>query len=530
MINKGFNYTVKKNFKKSIFYAAACMAAVLLLSSCTGSSSQNAASQTKNNAEDKTKTIKVGSTSAVVSGLDPAVDWNGWYTVRYGIAETLFRLDDSLNPVPWLASSYKNIDENTWEIKIKDNVVFSNGEKMTAQKVIDSLKRAGDMNSRAASLKDCEYTAGSDGKTITIKTKEPYVALINDLCDPYSAVIDTAAGKDFEKSPIGTGPFVISEFNENTKAVMKKNDKYWDGEVKADSIEYINVADFDTLALSINSGELDVAQDLSPESAQTLKNNTDINLNMTTQSRTYQLYFNLETMKDKAVREAVMYALDKETIDNVQLNGCVLPANGAFLENSSYGGKNLKLRKYDLSKAKELLKDAGYTDTDNDGIVEKDGKPLKIKFCIYKRLAMENMAVEMQSDLKKAGIDADVTVYEKSTFYKSGDFDIGLYSIVTMPTGDAYPFLRDCMQTDGVANFGKYYNKEVQEDLEKLSKEFNKEERSAIVDRIQQAASDDAAFDYMGFNKMYTAVSKDVEGYLTTSNDYYQVTKDTYKK
>lgn len=80
---------------------------------------------------------------------------------------------------------------------LKKNVTFSNGEAMTPQKVIDSLKRVGDMNERAGFLKTAVYTV--DGDAVVIKTEKPRLTLINDLADPYATIIDVANTKDFEK-------------------------------------------------------------------------------------------------------------------------------------------------------------------------------------------------------------------------------------------------------------------------------------------------------------------------------------------
>ena len=75
------------------------------------------------------KTVHVGGTVAVTSTMDPAKEWMGWYAVRYGVGETLFRLDDAMKPQPWLAEKAENVEPTVWRITLKDNVTFSNGTK-----------------------------------------------------------------------------------------------------------------------------------------------------------------------------------------------------------------------------------------------------------------------------------------------------------------------------------------------------------------------------------------------------------------
>ncbi len=506
--------------RKIWFVGLALILAVSLLAGCgTGASSEG-----KNGTSD---TVVFGSTNGVLATLDPAVDWAGWYPVRYGVGETLFKLDEELRPSPWLAESYENIDPLTWKITLNDKATFSNGEKVTGDKVVESLKRVGGMNDRATYLTEIDYTV--EGNTITMKTKEPNATLIDNLCDPDAVIVDVAGTEDFDNNPICTGPFKFESFEPETRVKMVRNDNYWNGDVKTPAVEYVNVSDFNTLAMSLETGEVDVALELSPEAAESLKGKEGITVTQTVQPRTYQLYFNLERIPDKAVREAVMTGIDKKAICIDQLKGAVTPAVGAFPEFTPFNDSVLKPREYDEQKAKQILADAGYTDSDGDGIVDKNGTPLKLQFNIYKRLAMESIGTEMQAQLKKIGIDAELVVSEKSAYFKSGDFDIGMYSIVTMPNGEPSKVLSDCMMEGGVANFGHYNNPVVQEKLKELQQTFDMDKRVALVGDIQQAAIDDAAFDYIGFNNMMVAYKDAVKGFKTHANDYYHVTKDLTK-
>ena len=135
----------------------------------------------------------------------------------------------------------------------------------------------------------------------------------------------------------------------------------------------------------------------------------------------------------------------------------------------------------------------------------------------------------MQAQLKQIGIDVQIKNFEKATFFAPGDFDIGLYYVVTMPVGDPYDFLYNAYDKDSKVNFGHYDNPEVQEWLEELQKLPDGEARMQLVHKIQQAVIDDAAMDFVGFNTIQVGMGKNVKGYLITPNDYYQVTKDLEK-
>ena len=501
-----------------MLFAALMVALPLAMSGCGGTQT----------AADTKKVVHVGGTVAVTSTMDPAKEWMGWYAVRYGVGETLFRLDDDMKPQPWLAEKAENVEPTVWRITLRSNVTFSNGEKMTADKVIASLQRTAEMNPRAAWLKDAAYTA--EGNVLTIRTKEANATLINDLCDPYAVIVDVAGTKDFENAPICTGPFVMASFEADKKAVMEKNAKYWDGAVKIDGVEYTKIADFNTLAMALQSGEIDVALDLSPETAESIGASDKFTVIKTPQTRTYQLYMNLEKLTDPAVRQAIMYGTDKKTIGDSYLKGAMTASGSAFLAATPYGDPALKLRSYDPEKAKQVLAAAGYADTDGDGIVEKNGKKLTVQMGVYKRLFNENITTEMQAQLKKVGIDVEIVAHEKSNYLKPGDFELSLYSVITMPTGDPYAFLRDSLSAKGVANFGRYNNPVVNEALAALPNTFDSAARTALVNRIQQQVIDDAAMDFIGFNNMQVGIAKNVTGFLSTPSDYYHVSKDLDKK
>ena len=501
---------------------AVCLIALpIAVSGCGGSDGGSAHEK---------KIVHIGGTVAVNTNasIDPAKEWIGWYTVRCGVGETLFRLDDEMQPQPWLAEKAENVDPHVWRITLKDNVTFSNGEKMTPDKVIASLKRTVELNPRAAWLADAEYTV--DGNVLTIRTKEPYATLVNDLCDPYAVILDVAGTKDFDNAPVGTGPFILKEYVSGQKILVVKNASYWGGEPKVDEVEYTKIADFNTLAMALQSGEIDIAQDLSPEAAETIAKSDDFTVVKVPQARTYQLYFNLEKLTDPAVREAIMYGTDKKSIGDQYLKGAMTASNSPFLSSTPYGDHALKGRSYDPKKAKQVLAAAGYADTNGDGILEKDGKPLTVQMPVYKRLFNENITTEMQSQLKKIGINVEITAHEKSSFFKAGDFEMALYSVGTMPTGDPYAFLRDCMGVKGVANYSRYNSPVVEAALAELVNTFDAAKRIELVNRIQQQAIDDEAMDFIGFNNMQTGISKKVTGYLSTPSDYYQVTKDLDKQ
>ena len=97
----------------------------------------------------QSKNELVFGTTVSTKSLDPANGYSGWFTVRYGVSETLFKLNDNMEVIPWLAKEYNQIDNNTWEIKIKENIKFQNDKTLTPQAVKLSIERTLKLNARA---------------------------------------------------------------------------------------------------------------------------------------------------------------------------------------------------------------------------------------------------------------------------------------------------------------------------------------------------------------------------------------------
>ena len=115
------------------------------------------------------QTVTIGYTQ-FPANIDPADEYNGWFTVRYGVGETLFKMDDQLVPQPWLAEKIEQTSQLEWKITLRNDVTFQNGEKMTGAKVEASLKRLLEKSKRAAADLGIE-SIHSEGQTVTIKTK-----------------------------------------------------------------------------------------------------------------------------------------------------------------------------------------------------------------------------------------------------------------------------------------------------------------------------------------------------------------------
>lgn len=469
-------------------------------------------------------------TTLSTKSLDPANGYSGWFTVRYGIAETLFKLDDNMEAVPWLAEGYEMINNKTWKIKIKENIRFQNDKELTSQSVKESMERSIELNSRAKSTLKIESIEAKENYII-ITTTEDNPTLINDLCDPFVAIIDVNSSEDISTNPIGTGAFMVDEFNHSGASYFKKNPNYWDGEVKLEGIKVMPIADADTLAMALQSGEIDVAQGLAYSMVKLFQDDKNYKVESTDTSRAIVMYFNEknEILKNTNVRKAINMLIDKEMYTSYILNGEAISGIGAFPSNTNYGLKDNESIVVDEEEAIEILKKEGYTDSDGDGILEKDGKKISFKLVTYSsRAELPSIAQAIQADLKKAGIEVTIEISDNITdILEAGNFDLALYSNITSSSGDSLAYLNNAVKTGGSSNYGYYRNEEVDSLIDKLEVEFNKDERDKLAIKIQEIVLDDNAYNFIANMKMSFVMKNNVIGIEPHPTDYYQFNANT---
>ncbi|MCI2105444.1 MAG: ABC transporter substrate-binding protein [Intestinimonas sp.] len=471
------------------------------------------------------------------SELDPADAYNGWGTIRYGVGETLFKLDDSLNIVPVLVSDYKLSDDHmTWTLTLRDGVKFQNGDAMDGGAVKASLERVAAQNERAASdLKLNSITA--QGNTVSITTAEPNPTLLNALCDPYACIVDAAAddgsGK-FEQYPVCTGPYMVKEYVEDDHAYLEPFADYWGGAPACKSVMIRAISDVDTLALAMQNGEIDAAYGLSYDTLSQFSGNDNFQVSQAATTRVYMLYFNLTHpyMSDPDFRRAVCMAVDKKSYASVLLNGAGTPTKAAFPSSLSYGDDSLMtdVPDYDPDGAKVLLAKSGYTDSDGDGFLDYHGQKVSLRLVTYGRAGLPQSAQALQSALTSVGISTSYEQYDSvEPVLKADNYDICAYACVTTPTGDPLSYLSFSMGTGNGSNYGHYSNSKVDALLSRMATEFDPAERAQLAVQIQQIATSDSSYCYMFHLNMFLVMKAGVTGLAQSPVDYYQITAQTAK-
>lgn len=484
-------------------------------------------------------TLKVGC-SNFSNSLDPSADANSaWGTARYGIGETLFMFDENMNAIPNLATSYDVNDEKTvWEIQLRDDVYFSNGTKMTPETVKTSLdyiyaqEASGAGSNKVSQFIQIEEVVANDD-SITIKTLQPYVDLSKILSHVNFVIIDVNGSDDISLSPIGTGPYAISEHSVGISAKLVANEYYWKGDVGFDFLELKFMTDSTTKALALQSGDIDFADSITTSNdLDFLRNSNKYSVYETLSARTAFSYINHDgILSNDVLREAILLAIDDDTIAEITTGGVYTSAFSILPSTLDYGFEKLVDKTpYNLEKAIELLDNAGIIDTDGNGIRELDGNDIVIDFIGSTNKSLDTICEAIEINLSELGIKTNVNIVDSTTVWNmtiTGEHDLAICSWMTVPDGSPVSFLESFYsKSPSDMNHGNYASEAYDAIYEQLVLEFDSAVQKELITELQQILIDDCAVMVHGVYTSNLSSNNLIEGLVMSMSEAYWVTAD----
>jgi peptide/nickel transport system substrate-binding protein len=407
--------------------------AAVTLTACT-SSGRGSAGSTSSGA------VKTGGTLVAALAGDPGTldvaQNSGALTIFVGqnIFEQLFAMDKTSKPRPQLASGYvKSADDLTYTISLRTGITFQNGQAMTSADVVASLLRWEKVSGTGQSVgADVVSIAASGPDKVVITLKHPRYSLISDLAGNIQAAIivpasdATAAGTKpmADSETIGTGPYKLKSYVHGQKIDLVKFTGYkprtedWGGLAGAkaaniNTLEFRFVSDPTQQLNGLESGQFQWAQAVSPDTYDTIKTNSALNVQVSDTGQVYTFLLNhnaASPMSKLPARQALNMLIDKTAMATAAFGPKVLwsPLEGAMVLPSdgplySTAGENV-FNTHDTAKAKQLFAEAGVTSS----------TPLRI-YTTQTYSFFYQMAVVLQAELKSIGLNAKVEVYDYPT-------------------------------------------------------------------------------------------------------------------
>ena len=419
------------------------------------------------------------------------------------IYSRLVEADENMQIHPGLAESWKQLDDKTMQFNLRKGIKFHNGDDFTAEDVKFSFERMMNSPRIAFVLPPIERIDIVDDYTVNIVTKTPFGPLLAHLSHPALGMVSkkllTENPEALKEKPIGTGSYKFKEWIYGDKLVLEKNEDFYDKNERG--LKYIifkNVVEASNRAIGLETGEIDIATPISSVDEENIKNNPKLQL-LTKPSISYS-YIGMNMTKaplnDIRVRKAINYAINKQAIIDVILNGNGKIATSPIAPGVFGFTDKTKNYEYNVEKAKELMKEAGYENGFTTSILVFSGE------------ANTQTAEIVQAYLKEIGIDLKIEIVEVSAYWDMTERGVhnlflGSWGVVTGDADYGLYAMYHSSAKGGAGNRDFYENEKVDELLDKAKTEIDPETRKKLYEEAQILIVNDAP-DVMLYNRNLT--------------------------
>ena len=386
--------------------------------------------------------------------ITPEVSSSSGYDITYYLTsfyDTLFEYNTDGEVVGVLAEDWSmSEDGKTYTFQIKQGVKFSDGSDLTAEDVAKSILAVpvnlGQYNGSYGRLSTIiEDAVVADEYTVELHLTQPYYNTLRELClaNPFGIVSseqfneDLTAKDTFRTATYGTGPYMYAGDNDGQIWNFVRNPNYWGEAPDVDSFSIKYIPDNDAKILAMQNGEVDFLsgiKNISAESFEQMEQTEGFQAQADEKSlQTYYVGYNLSDpiFGDQTVREAISSAVDKDAIVESIYGGLYDKADTFFSRNLPYCDVEQTIYNFDLDHANQILDEAGYTDTDGDGIREKDGVKLSASFMYQTGSASDdNLVVYICDQASKIGIELTPQSAQMMDWYamvQSGEYGLTIF-------------------------------------------------------------------------------------------------------
>lgn len=465
----------------------------------------------------------------------------------------------TLELTPTLVEARPTISDDhlTYTFKLREGITFSDGKPLTGKDVVFSFKAMKnpfviDAAPNRNYYEDVKDVTSPDDRTIVVTMSRPYFlaefhlgamyilakhkmdpqnltdkytfAETNDLALAEKSAAMKEFGHWFGKPEIkldpamnvGSGPYVFEEWKTHENITLRRNDKYWNKDSKvnpayAEKLIYRVVPDRSAAVTALKNGELDFMEYVPP-----IKFEEEVDTNRTPHlaKRTYesQAYTYIgwnaarPALSDKRVRRALSHLVDRDALMKQILRGIAKPINSPIYPQSKEYDNSIQAIDYNPAKAKALLAEAGWGDSDNDGYLDKmiDGRRTDLAFSFLLNSgneAREQIALIVTDECKKVGIKVSIQKLEWAVFLenlRTRKFDAYIGSWVNDPIpSDPYQLWHSSQADNKGSNYVGFRNKRADELMELNRTEFDETKRKEYMHEFQRIVVEEQPYTFL---------------------------------
>ena len=435
-------------------------------------------------------------------GLDPhATSAYSSYQVLQQVLDTLVTFDADQNLVPSLAESWSVSDDGlVWTFELRDDVRFSNGRAFTADDVKYTYDRMLDPETASGNawrLGAVESIEVVDDHTVTFTLGSPNTGFLGKLASGSPVgIIAREAVEDgtIDTRPIGTGPFVITDYQPGTLVMLERNEHYWATDEDGAQLPYLDAVELQIISddsvrrSALVSGDVDWTISVPPQSLPELEERDDVIVDRSAAPAYWYIGVNteVEPLDDVRVRQAISYALNRGQITEASTFGTGVPTQDPIPSVSAWAFDYAPYGQ-DYEQARELLAAAGVADGFEMTIMPTTEYEESIR-----------AAQVIQAQLAPLGIDVSIDTREWADWLDTqgqGDYDTYVCSWNVLLDPDDFYYAQH--KTGEVFNFTGYSNPTVDELLQegRVAEDFDT--RYEIYEQVNQEIVDDAPYIYL---------------------------------
>jgi peptide/nickel transport system substrate-binding protein len=448
------------------------------------------------------------------------------YRITNLIYSGLVHLTPSLEAVPDLAESWEFPDTTTLIVHLREGLVFSDGSALTAEDVVYTYSKLIDPDFNApqrtlyAPISKIEAV---DDLTVKFTLSAPYAPLLSYMDIGIVPSDYAESGADLASAPIGAGPMKLVSWTRGSDIKLEASDTYWAGAPAVKTVDVRIVGDNSARAQAFEAGDLDVIQSpLSPQDIARLEGSDKFGHVIIAGLGVTYLNFNVKDpiLADAGMRQAFSMLVDQATIVNDIYQGVDEVAKNIILPSSWAYDPTIQQPTFDVAAAQAKFAEMGWTDSNGDGILDKDGKKLTVVLATHSEDPNRVQSVEfLQATMQAAGVDAQVQISDWPSF-STGYVQKGLHQIALLGwlnIIDPDRLLYAQLSTGGSTNWGGYSNPEVDRLLSEGRTALDQDSRKAAYQAAAKILAEDLPYFIISDQGYQLFYAKDLEGSVEAS-------------
>ncbi|MEW9699403.1 nickel ABC transporter substrate-binding protein [Paenibacillus sp. SI8] len=512
---------------------------LILTMALLGCSKQNSVQEPEKGAVQADKTITV-SWPRDIGTMNPHVYNPSQLIAQSMIYEPLVSYKEGGKLEPHLAESWEiSKDGKEYTFKIRKNVKFSDGTAFNAaivKKNFDAIMKNSKNHSWLGFINVLDKTEAVDEYTFKMTLKQPYYPTIQELSvvRPVRFLGEAGFPDDGDtsksiKKPIGTGPWMLTDYKKDESAEFTRNPNYWGDQPKANKLVIKIIPDGETRVLAFEKKELDLIYGegvISLDAFKQLKASGKYETSLSEPIATREVVMNTtkDILSDSRVRLALHHGFNKQAMVDGITAGLEEKADNILSKNLPYTNIDAKPLAYDVDKAKALLEEAGWKLPAGKTVREKDGKPLELELLYEKSdQVLKPMAETLQSEWGAIGVKLNITsleITEQVKRLRSADFDLYFWSNYGSPY-DPHSFI-NIVATKGFgiseSLSGLPMKKELDQQVNDALLSTDESKRQQLYSSILKTLQEQASFLPISYIKKTAVYQKDVKGFVFPAN------------